>query len=220
MNRKAVEQAQVTIPSLVEQNTIAETQKKLKILKNSIDGFYSELALNPTNSGSILGQLDKMLATINSLTDADIFRGIVREGESKYVEFKETLSLDIKKKTKEKYIEESALKTVVAFLNTDGGKLLIGVSDDGQIPGLNLEISKFHKSMDRFLLPLEKRVKERIGEEYYPFIEHKIIEVDNKHVLYVECAPSPSPCYLDGNDFYVRTNPATDKLEGPNWSNT
>jgi len=34
-------------------------------------------------------------------------------------------------------------------------------------------------------------------------------------VLYVNCGKSEKPCYLDGKDFYVRTNPATDKLEGP-----
>jgi hypothetical protein len=34
-------------------------------------------------------------------------------------------------------------------------------------------------------------------------------------VLYVNCEKSAKPCYLDGKDFYVRTNPSTDKLEGP-----
>ena len=35
-----------------------------------------------------------MLDAINSLTDADKVRTSVREGETKYVEFKETFSLD------------------------------------------------------------------------------------------------------------------------------
>ena len=39
--------------------------------------------------------------------------------------------------------------------------------------------------------------------------------VDVKHVLFVECKSSQAPCYLDRMEFYVRTNPATDKLEGP-----
>ncbi|MGZ5539897.1 MAG: RNA-binding domain-containing protein [Halobacteriota archaeon] len=215
LNKKDIEQALIALPSLAEQKTIVLTQNKLHVLKSAIDEFDAELALNPTSSNSILGQLDVMLDAIDSLTDADRIRGIVREGETKYVEFKETLSLDIKKLTKEKYIEDSALKTVVAFLNTDGGKLLIGVSDDGQIPGLNAEIGKFHKNLDKFLLHWKNLLKNRIGEQYYPFIEYRAIKVDDKHVLFVECTPSQSACYLDGTDFYVRTNPATDKLEGP-----
>ena len=58
-------------------------------------------------------------------------------------------------------------------------------------------------------------MKEHIGEEYYPFVDYEIVKVDEKLVLRVECKESPSPCYLDQNDFYVRTNPSTDKLEGP-----
>jgi hypothetical protein len=42
-----------------------------------------------------------------------------------------------------------------------------------------------------------------------------MIKVDGKDVLFVECKPSPSACYLYGTDFYIRTNPAANKLEGP-----
>ena len=105
-----------------------------------------------------------MLDAIGSLTSADRVRGLVREGETKTIEFKETLSLDIKKQTKEKYIETSALKTIVAFLNTEGGTLLIGVSDDGSIPGISAEILKLHKNTDKLLLHLKNLLKDRIGE--------------------------------------------------------
>ena len=74
------------------------------------------------------------------LPDADRIRGKIRDGESKVIEFKETLSLDVKQNIKAKYIIESALKTVVAFLNTEGGTLLIGVNDNGEILGMDYEI--------------------------------------------------------------------------------
>ena len=151
----------------------------------------------------------------DGLTDIDKVRGILREGESKNIEYKETLSLDVRKNTKQKYIELSVLKTVVAFLNTEWGILLVGVNDDGNITGLDEEINKFHKNLDKFLLHFKNLIKVRIGEEFYPFIEYKAIHVDGKLILIVECEESPSPCYLDNKDFYVRTNPATDKLEGP-----
>ena len=32
--------------------------------------------------------------------------------------------------------------------------------------------------------------------------------------MIVECKKSTKGCFLDKKDFYVRTNPATDKLEG------
>ena len=60
-----------------------------------------------------------------------------KRGESKTLEFKSTLRWNTKEDRKDdKVITHSALKTVAAFLNTDGGDLLIGVRDDGSIIGI------------------------------------------------------------------------------------
>jgi len=215
LNRKELELAPIALPTLDDQTKILRTQDKLQKLMGAIDLFDAELALNPNNSDSVLGQLDGMLEAIGKLTDIDKVLGIIRQGESKVIEYKETLSLDVRKKTKERYIELSVLKTVVAFLNTEGGILLVGVNDGGDITGVDGEIDKFYKNLDKFLLHFKNLIKVRIGEEYYPFIEYRPIRVEKKYILLVECKESQSPCYLDNAEFYVRTNPATDKLEGP-----
>lgn len=215
VNKRDIEQVLVAVPSVEEQESIVLTQRKLLELKDVIDNFKKELALNPTSSTSIQGQLSRMLEAIVILTDADKVRGIIREGESKRVEFKESLSLDVKKQTKESYIELSALKTIVAFLNTDGGVLLIGVADDGRMIGVDAEIEKFHKNTDKFLLHFKNLLQNKIGEAFYPFIEYRLVRFDSQRLLFVECEASKTPCYLDNKEFYVRTNPATDKLEGP-----
>jgi len=41
------------------------------------------------------------------------------------------------------------------------------------------------------------------------------VKCDGKLILKVDCDKSVSEVYVDSIDFYVRTNPATDKLEGP-----
>ncbi len=92
---------------------------------------------------------------------------------------------------------------------------MIGVSDDGQIRGVDGEIEKFHKNIDKFLLHFKNLLKSKIGEEFYPFIDNRLVKLDDVHILLVECKASQTPCYLESKDFYVRTNPATDKLEGP-----
>jgi predicted HTH transcriptional regulator len=197
------------------------TQHKLRELKDVIENFNREIALNPTSSASIQGQLSRMLEAIAVLTDADKVRAIIREGESKRIEFKESLSLDVKKQKEESYdvkkepkIEQSSLKTIVAFLNTEGGTLLIGVSDDCQVCGVDGEIEKFHKTTDKFLLHFKNLLQSKIGEQFYPFIDNRLVKVDDVNVLLVECKASQTPCFLEGKNFYVRTNPATDQLEG------
>jgi len=214
VNKQDIEQAPIAVPSIAEQKSIVLTQHKLRELKDVIENFNKEIALNPTSSASIQGQLSRMLESIAVLTEADKVRSIIREGESKRIEFKESLSLDVKKQTKETYIEQASLKTIGAFLNTEGGILLIGVSDEGEIRGVDREIEKFYKNTDKFLSHFKDLLKGKIGEQFYPFIDNRLVKVDDVQILLVDCKASPTPCFLGGNDFYVRTNPATDKLEG------
>lgn len=214
VNKQDIEQAPIAVPSIAEQKSIVLTKHKLHELQDVIENFNKEIALKPTSSASIQGQLSRMLEAIAVLTDADKVRTIIREGESKRIEFKESLSLDVRKQTRESYIEQSSLKTIGAFLNTEGGILLIGVSDEGEIRGVDREIEKFHKNTDKFLLHFKNLLKAKIGEQFYPFIDNRLVKVDDVHILLVDCKASQTPCFLEGNDFYVRTNPATDKLEG------
>ncbi len=161
-----------------------------------------------------LGQkLYKVLAKEN-LSEEDQIKLLIPKGESKTLEFKETFSVDIKKGTKEKYIEKSSLKTIGAFLNSEGGDLLIGVNDDGDVIGVDDEISKFYKNDDKYLLNFKNHIKSKVGEGFYPLIDYKLIEVDGKKVLRVNCGMANAPCFLEDTEFYVRSGPATDMLEG------
>jgi predicted HTH transcriptional regulator len=156
-----------------------------------------------------------MLRSLDILSDVDRMQSLIRKGESKTLEFKQTFSLNIYTCKKDKIIEKSSLKTVAAFLNTDGGSLLIGVDDNGNITGLREEMDKFHKSEDNFLLHFKDLIEAKIGGDFYPFIKYHIVNIDGMKVLFVECDPSTHPCYYNKDEFFVRTNPATDQLKGP-----
>src|SRR5262249_47284491 len=154
------------------------THDKLAALKEAISELDRELSVNPVGLSELQAQLDTVLNVIGKLSDADQVRSIIREGESKTVEFKETFSLNLRHDTgqKDKVVEEMCLKTIVAFLNSKGGHLLVGVADDGRIAGLGPEIAKFHKdSTDKFLLHFKNTVENRIGPEFYPFIDYRLV---------------------------------------------
>ena len=55
----------------------------------------------------------------------------ILQGESKDLEFKEKLPEDSKK----------YMKTIVAFSNGDGGRLIIGVNDDREIVNKDIEVT-------------------------------------------------------------------------------
>ncbi|MEP1214109.1 MAG: hypothetical protein ABJM11_19385, partial [Marinobacter sp.] len=84
------------------------------------------------------------------------------------------------------------------------------------IPGMTGHVRRnTHKSNDKFMLHFKNLLERRVGPSFYPCIDQRLLRIDGISILSVECQPSRKPCYLDGEKFFVRTNPATDKLEGP-----
>ena len=60
------------------------------------------------------------------------------------------------------------LKTVAAFLNSQGGTLVIGVEDDGTISGLHYDLDLLDGSRDRFEQLLTQLVSNSIGAGIAP----------------------------------------------------
>ncbi len=136
---------------------------------------------------------------------------LISAGENDKVEFKSTLRWNLVTDKADKAIENSALKTIVAFLNTEGGTLLIGVKDDGNI--LGIEKDNFLNE-DKFLLHFASLLNDRIGKPFLEHIEWGLREIKGRKILRVHCKPSPSPAFLknNGEEFYVRNGPSSVQL--------
>jgi hypothetical protein len=137
---------------------------------------------------------------------------LIESGENANLEFKSTLRWNVKADRSDKRIENSALKTVVAFLNTEGGTLLVGVEDDGSI--LGIEPDRFAND-DKYLLHFANLLNDRIGKQYLDQIRWELKEVDDKKILRVDCKPSSTPVFLKVNgeeQFYIRSGPSSIQL--------
>jgi len=143
---------------------------------------------------------------------------LIKRGESKTLEFKSTLRWSLKEdRQDDKLVTHASLKTIAAFLNTEGGDLLIGVADDGSIVGI--EHDRFD-SDDRFMLHLAQIVRNALGDRAGTCIDPKTQIVNGKTVCVVSCQRSPEPVFLKwkgmeatpAGDFFVRSGPVTVKL--------
>jgi hypothetical protein len=213
--KSALDGIVVPVPERCDQDMIILAHARLLDLDKALTDFRAELSLNPRSASSLVEHASAMLQQVHRLSAADQLLALIRTGESSTLEFKQTLSLDIKKGTKEAYIEKMILKTIAAFLNSQGGTLLVGISDDGRIAGLRSEMDAFFKgSRDDLLKHFKNILKRSIGEVFYPLIDYDTVDVNGEQVLRVDCRPSDKECFLDSTEFYVRTNPATDQLNG------
>jgi predicted HTH transcriptional regulator len=147
-------------------------------------------------------------------------RKLIKAGESKTLEFKATLRWNLKEDRRDDArVTHAVLKTIAAFLNTEGGDLLIGVADDGSIVGIEKDQLE---SDDKFMRHLAQAVRNGLGDRAGTCIDPRTQLVAGKTVCLVTCQRSPEPVVLkwkgvdsapDG-DFFVRSGPGTVKL-GP-----
>ena len=143
---------------------------------------------------------------------------LLRLQESKTLEFKSSLRWNLKEDRKDdKHVTHAALKTIAAFLNTEGGDLLIGVDDDRRVLGIAQDRLE---NDDKFMLHLAQAVRNGLGDRAGTCIDPKIQIIKGKTVCLVSCQRSPEPVYLrwkglqkaEGGDLYVRSGPGTVRL--------
>jgi hypothetical protein len=147
-------------------------------------------------------------------TTVEDTKRIIKKGENDSAEFKETLRKNLHTSKNDKRIEHAVLKTIVAFLNTNGGILFIGVSDDGEVKGF--EQDEF-KNFDKFQLHFTNIFNKYIGEHFAQLVQPQKVMIDKKQILRVDCFRSETPVFLkDGQkeEFFIRVGAATQEMQG------
>jgi hypothetical protein len=141
----------------------------------------------------------------------------IAAGESTGLEFKSSARWDFKENRINKVLEQVILKTVAAFLNTDGGTLLIGVDDGGKVVGLEHDYRTLGKKQNRdgYENWLTTLLLEEFGKDSAPLVEIRFYEPEGKDVCRVSSKPSPKPVYVkEGNaeHLYIRAGNSTRQL--------
>lgn len=130
-------------------------------------------------------------------------RRVMGEGEGHKVEFKQTFGLHLKRLENDKHatadqlfapeIIHEVIKTVVSFLNADGGTLLIGVRDDGKPFGIENEFAYVPgaKSLDGWCLRLNNALESLIPDYRHVvgYISQAVVEIDGCKICVINIEP-------------------------------
>ncbi|RKZ13935.1 hypothetical protein DRQ32_00520, partial [bacterium] len=159
------------------------------------------------------GRLERMTgAATHSQASEEELRTLIDSGEGDHLEFKSTLRWNLRENRPGKEIELSWMKTVVAFLNTEGGTLFVGVDDAGRIVGCSPD---GFRNADKYLLHVNNLLQRHIGVEFSRYLRYDLRPIEDEKVLVVDVFPSDDPVFLRNDDddlFYVRIGPASRKL--------
>lgn len=132
---------------------------------------------------------------------------LIEKGEYEKLEFKPYLNVPpdgYQLSGNQKY---KIAKSIAGFLNSEGGTLLIGVSNTGNILGIENEYSNDESSLNRdnFSLKLfsilESYIRKEILTKHLKISFH---EIYGKDICCVEVIKSPKPIYLQSGQFFIR----------------
>jgi len=135
---------------------------------------------------------------------------LIKEGQNQRVEFKPTLGWDVKRQKVNQKLRFAILETITAFMNSEGGYLVIGVAEDGAILGLESELAG--QTPEQLKQTLESRINNRIGAAFSRVRNVRFKEIEGKYVYTVDVDKAPGPVFMNGLrgiEFYIRSDQKT-----------
>lgn len=133
---------------------------------------------------------------------------LIRLGENELLEMKSTLRFDLREGVVNKNLEHVIAKTISAFLNANGGNLIIGVDDNGNVLGLEKDMETFtKKDIDGFELHLRQIISKYLNGSFEKYLKISFPVIENKLICLVKITRSGKPVFVshEGKDsFYVR----------------
>lgn len=142
---------------------------------------------------------------------------LVAQGESELLEFNSSVRWDWRQQKINKQLESVVVTAIAGLMNHEGGNLLIGVGDEGDIRGIEPDFrTSSHANWDGFERALINVVKSRLGAQYCMLTHCCLHQIGANSVCQVAVERAPTPVYFrDGNieRYFVRAGNTTRELD-------
>jgi hypothetical protein len=166
--------------------------------------------------------LKNITVTSYESVDMDVL-DMINNGENGQVEFKTTLRYDMRQNMVNKKMEEVILKTLAAFSNGQGGTLIMGVTDDLEVIGLENDYKTLKNgTKDEFELHLRNLVNNAYGVEFATNnLTVNFPVVNDVEICTVDIKPGIKPVFTEVTDksgqkskkFYLRSGNSSQEVD-------
>jgi len=234
LNTSSISNIVVYIPSFKEQEKIVKASKSLLLMKKKVNDIEKKLKLKPDDVKQ-QELIDSVISLINDLNlrvspllcEESItheFKASLRapypnypepsvndNGQQQFIMDKEVFKSKVEIHT---YFENIILKTIASFLNTRGGKLVIGVhefANKKQVVGIEREGFESNDHYERHLI---QKLNNTFGAVVVSnFLSVEISKLQGLSVCVVTCKEDTgSEIFYLEDIVYVRTGPRIDRL--------
>lgn len=190
----------------------------LKIKTKSGKTYFFRYIPDPKKYADHLNNLKTIKDSSKIFKEPPDIDSLLNKDENEALEFKSSFRWDLKGNKINKSLERATMKTIAAFLNSQGGHLVIGV-DDGKNPvGLENDFVTLAKqNADGFENHFSNIFHSMIGPTFRHYINLTHMDIGGKSCCVVSVSPSFNPAYLKTEDqneeFYIRTGNGTTSLK-------
>lgn len=190
-----------------------ETMQKNRIKKLAVfdnEGLRGIVSLTDIaqRHPELIEKLNRMKEKRNGNGVDDIIN-LIQCDEGQHLEFKSSLRCDRSTGQANPALELVVLKTVCAFLNAEGGTLLIGLTDDNNVAGIDDDYPLIKgQNRDGFENFVITQISNNIGNDYLQYVSLTFHNLLGKDLCQVDVSPSDRPAYLNNKgkqEFIVRT---------------
>lgn len=201
-------------------------------LHADLERFFKDSTVELLKSGKIEKSLENLFFAGDTEKPSKEIIQYLQQEEGRQLEFKGSLSLDVKKllfsnkQDPSESLRDEVLGAVVAFLNSSGGSLILGVLEDREdfkkynlpqvgkklIFGVEKEYGK--KGFDDYMLKIQDLMKDHIDNNLPSLVNITRHTVKNHDIVQIEIPEGREWYYLDNETFYVRENNRTVKKKG------
>ncbi len=202
----------IYIQEFIDENEGLSKSIKSHLIENIDDfGIYSDdySVFLEKRANSIFKALKNRIELKNEIsTEYTELKELILIGENEKLELKSTLRYDLRENKVNKKLEFVIAKTISAFFNSDGGILIIGVDDDGNVLGLEKDFETLpKKDIDGFELHLRNIVTKHLGASFEKYLKVSFPTIDEKTICKIQILKSGKPVFttFEGKEnFYVR----------------
>jgi ATP-dependent Lon protease len=142
---------------------------------------------------------------------------VIAGGESEAVEFKASFRYDVVTGQANNELVRGPVKTVAGFMNTEGGTLLFGVTDERTAVGIDKDLGLLRRGdEDGFERAFRQTLIDGLGVEFSPYVRLSFPALDGVRICRVDVSASGKPVFLtgrQGKEFYIRSGNASRPLD-------
>lgn len=184
-------------------------------LETSIDLSGKEEPYWWLDDNDKLELIKKYIKNRNKLKDSE---------ENHFVEFKPSLLYNFKTQRPSMKVKYVNAKAICAFLNSSGGKLYIGLNDNGEAQGLEIsdyKIAAYNQKdpKDYIRVQFDSLMHYYFTKDIHEFVRSDFHVIGGRSVFVVDIKPSNAPVFLRNKkediqvkEFYIRTTASSEMI--------